>query len=128
MNVLVLEENERISKIFEKIFQKKNIVAQIVKSQEECLQVLQKSGFEKENVDCIILDKSRMLDNEKRLEDEIIELRPWQKIFFLSPYLDTEHPENLSETVMIIQKPFALIALLIKLELKSTDAIIVKTA
>jgi hypothetical protein len=127
MNVLALEENDRISKIFEKIFLKKNINAKIAKSQEECFEEFQKMILNKENVDFIILDKSQMLDNEKRLEDKILELKPAQKLFFLSPYLNLEFDGKIPESALIIHKPFALITLLTKLELKVPDNIIVKT-
>lgn len=127
MNVLVLEENERISKIFEKIFQKKNINSMIVRSQDECFEEFQKAILKNEDVDVIILDKSQMFDSEKRLEDKILELKPAQKLFFLSPYLNLEFPEKVLESALIIQKPFALITLLTKLELKVPDNIMLKT-
>lgn len=126
MNVLVLEENERISKIFEKIFQKKNINSMIVRSQDECFEEFQKATSKNEDVDVIILDKSQMFDSEKRLEDKILELKSTQKLFFLSPYLNLEFPERVPESALIIQKPFALITLLTKLELKVPDNIMLK--
>lgn len=125
MNALILEENERISKIFSKICNEKDIKADIVKE----LYII--TTFENKikngtTYDYVILDESKITENEKRLEDILLGINPKQKIFFLSPYMKID--ANVTKTTqMIIQKPFALITLLSKLDLTNSAKIMVNT-
>lgn len=125
MNALILEENERISKIFSKICNEKGINADIVKESD----FITTFGNKIKNgitYDCVILEESKSTESDKRLEDKLLDINPKQKIFFLSPYMKID--ENVPKTTqMIIQKPFALITLLSKLDLTNSAKIIVNT-
>lgn len=114
MNALVLEENERISKIFTKIFEQKNLESCVARTPEDLLQIFKKSVVDKKEIDCIILDKTRNCFDGKRLEDIIFEMKSHQRIIFL---LENSIESELSETEAIIQKPFALIKMLTKIEI-----------
>lgn len=114
MNALVLEENERISKIFTKIFEQKNLESCIVRTPEDLLQIFKKSIVDKKEIDYVILDKTKNCFDGKKLEDKIIEMKSNQRIIFL---LENSNEFESSETEAIIQKPFALIKMLTKIEL-----------
>lgn len=114
MNTLILEENERISKIFSKICNEKGIKVDIVK-EIDIITIFENKIKNGTTYDYVILDESKITENEKRLEDMLLGINPKLKIFFLSPYMkiDANIPKT---TQMIIQKPFALITLLSKLD------------
>lgn len=114
MKLLVVEKSDIVSNIYNKIFNEKRYEADLVKNELECL-----AKFDN-NYDCVVLEKSDSRPDGSRLEDKIREIKPEQKISFLSPYLESkvESPEFMKGTKDIIEKPFALIALITQLELE----------
>jgi hypothetical protein len=69
----------------------------------------------------VILEKSTKFNERIKLEDKILSIKPQQKIFFLSPYLTARGSEfdNISETMSLIDKPFAMVSLLSYLEINA---------
>ena len=113
MKLLVVEQNEKISNIYKKIFNEKRYEVDFVKNEFECLDKFNK------NYDCVVLEKSST-SFEDAIEVKLRKTNSDQKIFFLSPYLNSneESPKLMRETREIIEKPFAMIALISQLELK----------
>jgi len=50
------------------------------------------------------------------LEQKIREVKPSQKFFSLSDYINYEGPEALKESKNLIEKPFAMLTMVAKLE------------
>ena len=115
MKFLVLENNERIMRIYQKIFISKEYQVDFVEDELNCFK-----KFNKSLMDCynyIILEKSIKIDNLP-LEDKIREVNPLQKILFLSHHMDQQNPEISKEIHDLIEKPFAMVTLLGKIELE----------
>ena len=113
MKLLVVEQSEKISNIYKKIFNEKRYEVDFVKNEIECL-----DKFDK-NYDCVVLEKSAT-PFEDAVEDKLRKTNPDQKIFFISPYLNSnkESSELMKKTREIIEKPFAMLTLISQLELK----------
>ena len=118
MNALILEPSDRISKLYQKILSEKNIDSYYVKNETECLEKFS-------NFDLIILEKSVKLNDEMFLENKLSMLAPEKKIFVISSHIkENLEMENLSqETREIIEKPFALLSILIEMDLPRTEPI-----
>ena len=110
MKVLVLEENSRVSKIYEKIFRQKEIDAEFVSNNAEFLKRA------KGNYDFFIFESP--LTSMTFSEVESFELETNEKFLFLSSHMnkDEQIPQISKETRDIVEKPFAMISLLTKLE------------
>ena len=117
MKALVLEGNDRIVQLYKSIFLQKKCDAEFASDSSVCLDLFSQKNS---SYDLVILDKSTKTDIDSNLEDEIRIANPNQKIFFLSPYMSTREKEfdSVSETLDLIDKPFALVSLLSQLELK----------
>ena len=109
MKLLVVEQNDLVSKIYKKIFQEKNYEADFAKNNSDCLEKIEG------NYDYVVVPNH---DSQSAFEEEIRRIKPNQKIFSLSSYMDSESPQELKETCDIIEKPFALLAMVAKLESK----------
>ena len=107
MKLLVLEQNELVSKIYKKIFQEKKYDADYARSDLECLEKFNK------NYDYVVLENS----NLGTLEQKIRKIKPDQKILSLSQYINSEYPTELKETRDLIEKPFAVLTMISRLEL-----------
>ncbi|RDJ34016.1 MAG: hypothetical protein DWQ18_03700 [Crenarchaeota archaeon] len=119
MKFLVLEPNERVAKMYQKFFEQKQYQSSIVPDETECMK-----AFEAGNFDCVILEKSIFVEN-KRLEDQILEKNPEQKILFLSPYMNMDAPGISRATQEIIEKPFAMVRLLSQIQFQKSKKILV---
>lgn len=109
MKLLVLEQNEQISNIYKKIFDEKNYLAEYAKNEFECIEKFS------EKFDYVLLD-----DVEKEgLERKLREIKPSQKILSLSPYMNSDGPRELKEAQDLIEKPFAMLTLVSKLEIEN---------
>ena len=114
MKLLVLEENDRISSIYKKIFEEKNYEVDFAKNEFECLERYDPK------YDCVILENSNSVSNDFVLGEKIREQNPNQKIWYLKQDSEAKNEsEYLSETRKIIEKPFALLTILAKMEFDS---------
>jgi len=111
MKLLVLEQNELVSKIYKKIFEEKKYDADYARNDLECLE-----RFDK-NYDYVVLENS----NSGTLEQKIRKIKPDQKILSLSQYINYEGPSEIKETQELIEKPFAILTMISRLELECTN-------
>jgi DNA-binding response OmpR family regulator len=118
MKALVLENNNKIIELYKKIFSQKNCEVDFVSDTSSCLDRFMGQTSE---YDLVVLEKPTKLDSHANLEDQIRQVSPKQKVFFLSPYMTQRDKgfEPLKATLDLIDKPFALITLLSSLEIKA---------
>lgn len=118
MNALVLEDNPRITKLYEKIFSSVGFDVDFVSDKFSCVDKFLNNG---KSYDFVILEKSTKFDERINLEDKILSVNPQQKIFFLSPYLPARGSEfdSIGDTMSLIDKPFAMVSLLSYLEINA---------
>lgn len=118
MNALILEDSPRITRLYEKIFSAVGFDVDFVSDKFSCIDKFLNPD---KNYDFVILEKSIKFDEHINLEDKILLINPQQKIFFLSPYITARGPEfsNISETMSLIDKPFAMVSLLSYLEINA---------
>ena len=109
MKLLVLEQNELVSKIFKKIFDEKQYDADFAKNDSECL-----DRFD-QNYDYVVVENSQA-NPSLMLEQKIRQVKPSQKFFSLSKYINYEGPDALRESKNLIEKPFAMLTMVAKLE------------
>ena len=112
MKVLVLEDDSKISNIYQKIFNEKKIEADFVVNEPDFMDKAD------EQYDYLILEKPLSVQNgflEKQEKDRNHD----QNFLFLSSVIPKNNQSfNLrKETRDLLEKPFAMIALLAKLEL-----------
>ena len=112
MKVLVLEEHDRVSKIYQRILNEKGIEANLIKNDSEFEKTVNK------NYDLEII--SSVLPQTTSILNKIAIKSPQQRVVYLSSYCKED--ENLSNLVgktrEIIQKPFAFLTLLAEEENK----------
>lgn len=118
MNALVLEDNPRITKLYEKIFSSVGFGVDFVSDKASCVDKFLNND---KKYDYVILEKSTKFDERVNLEDEILSINRQQKIFFLSPYLPARGSEfdSMYDTMSLIDKPFAMVSLLSYLEINA---------
>lgn len=109
MKLLVLEQNELVTKICKKIFDEKQYEADFAKTYAECLERIDK------NYDYVVVEDSQA-SPFIMLEEKILEVKPSQRFFSLSKYINYEGPESLRESQYLIEKPFAVLTMVAKLE------------
>ena len=109
MKLLVLEQNELVSNIYKKIFDKKQYIADYAKNESECIEKFD------ENYDYVVLENSKLVV----LEEKMRKINPSQKILSLAPFLSSDGPSELKETQDLIEKPFAILTLFGKLEIEN---------
>lgn len=110
MKVLILEQSKQISKIYKKLFDKKQIESKIVKNEFEFFEKC-RSDYDYHIIECQKMSKSFFSnDNIKKMNKKFIDL---------SPYLDnnTLNSSLSKETRDILDKPFAMLTILSKLGL-----------
>ena len=113
MKLLVVEQNELVSKIFKKIFDEKQYEVDFAKNDSECLERFS------QNYDYIVVENSQT-NPSVSLEQKIRQIKPTQKFFSLSHYINYEGPAALKETQDLIEKPFAMLTMVAKLEQEHT--------
>ena len=121
LNILVAEDNEFARLQYQKVFEKHQHKITVAKDGEQCVEIYKKmletthSGGEP---NIVLLDFIMPKKNGVRVAKEILELKPSQKIIFLSAFgngiLD-DAVDTLND-VEIIQKPFSLEFLINKIE------------
>lgn len=111
MKLLVLEQNDRVSNIYKKIFDEKKYVADYAKNESECIEKFD------ENYDYVVLEDSK----SGTLEEKIRSIKPSQKILSLLPYMNSDGLTELKETRDLIEKPFAILTLFGKLEIENPN-------
>jgi DNA-binding response OmpR family regulator len=112
MKLLVLEKDDKITSIFQKLFQEKQYEVDFVKSEFECIDKIDA------NYDYVILEKPTYLADGKGIEEKIRNSKPHQKVFFLEPYMNLiEEGDWLKDSKEIIEKPFAMLTLISKIEI-----------
>jgi hypothetical protein len=118
MNALVIEGNPRITGLYEKIFSSIGFDVDFVSDKFSCIDKFLNPD---KDYNFVILEKSARFDEHINLEDKILSINPQQKIFFLSPYLSARSSEFdiISDTMSLIDKPFAMIGLLSYLEINA---------
>jgi len=109
MKLLVLEQNELVSNIYKKIFDKKQYIADYAKNESECIEKFD------ENYDYVVLEDLK----SGSIEEKLRKIRPSQKILSLAPYIKSDCPADLKETQDLIEKPFAILTLFSKLEIEN---------
>jgi len=114
MRLLVVEQNEFVSKIFKKIFDEKQYEADFAKNDSECLERFS------QNYDYIVVENSQT-NPSVMLEQKIRQIKPAQKFFSLSRYINYDGPAALKETQDLIEKPFAMLTMVAKLEQELTN-------
>lgn len=117
-NTLVLEDNPRIMDLYSKIFSSMGSNVDFASDMFSCIDKFLNPD---KNYNFVILEKSARFDEHINLEDKILSISPKQKIFFLCPYITPRSSEfdNISETMDLIDKPFAMISLLSYLEINA---------
>ena len=123
LDILAAEDNQFAGLQYKKIFEKHQHSITIARDGEECVELYKKKleyshdGSEPFNV--VLLDFIMPKKNGVRVAKDILELRPSQKIIFVSAFgngvLD-DAMAILKDSVEIIQKPFSLEFLVKKLE------------
>lgn len=111
MKLLVLEQNERVSNIYKKIFEEKKYFADYAKNELECIEKFD------ENYDYVVLEDLK----SGVLEEKIRKIKPSQKILSLAPYMKSEGSLEFKETKDLIEKPFAILTLFGKLEIENPN-------
>ena len=119
MRFLVLEENDRIIRIYKKFFDAKEFHVDFVSDEEGLIQKIACLA----DYDYIILEGTTPNENEI-IQERITEINPLQKTLFLSPYMNLENTEISIETQYLVEKPFAMVTLLGKIELERIKPVI----
>ncbi|MFL6417821.1 MAG: response regulator [Nitrososphaeraceae archaeon] len=120
MKILLSEDNEEISTLFEITLKSKGHLVTATKNGEECLQVY---GEELQYVtlntdpsdhiqpfDAVILDYEMPKINGMEVAKEILAINPRQRIIFASAYVNdilVEFVQQLNQPVELLQKPFS---------------------
>ena len=110
MKVLILEQSEQISNIYKKLFDKKQIESESVKNEFEFFEKC-RNDYDYHILECQKVSKNFFSnDYIKKMNKKFIDL---------SPYLDNNALiSNVpKETSDILEKPFAMLTILSKLEL-----------
>jgi two-component system cell cycle response regulator CpdR len=123
LRILAAEDNQFAGLQYTKIFEKHQHSITIVRDGESCVEAykkkLEQTNNESDPFDVVLLDFVMPKKNGVRVAKDILELRPNQKIIFVSAFgngvLD-DATDILKDSVEIIQKPFSLEFLVKKLE------------
>jgi len=123
LHILLAEDNEFARLQYKKVFEKHQHNITLAQDGEQCVEIyknmLEKNNLGIEPFNIVLLDFIMPKKNGVQVAKEILELRPNQKIIFLSAFgngvLD-DAADALKNAVEIIQKPFSLEFLINKLE------------
>lgn len=123
LNILVAEDNEFARLQYKKVFEKRQHRITVANDGEQCVEIyrnlLEKHHSDINPFNIVLLDFIMPKKNGVQVAKEILELRPHQKIIFLSAFgngvLD-DAADTLKNAIEIIQKPFSLEFLINKLE------------
>ena len=122
MRLLVLEKNERIIKIYQKIFEQTWHDVDFAWSLEEVGKRIDECSQNETNFDAVILE-NRDQEVEKYLTGKV--KRPSLQIFYLYEKENNEKITLTQETREIIEKPLAMVKLLGKIRLSEAKQLVV---
>ncbi|MGQ0772384.1 MAG: response regulator [Nitrososphaerota archaeon] len=117
MNILIAEDNQFTATQYDRILRKYGHRVVITKDGSECLQKyrdnLKKTEFESLDAnpfDVVVLDQSMPKKSGSEVANEILSVKPTQKIIFASAYAlsGNKGSEQLEDKVEYLQKPFSL--------------------
>ena len=117
MNVLIAEDNQFTATQYDRILKKYGHNVTITKDGAECLQEYEKQmkstefdSLDANPFDVVVLDQSMPKKTGSEVANEILSVRPTQKIVFASAYALTgsDESKNLEDRVEYLQKPFSL--------------------
>ena len=127
LNILIAEDNEYTAKQYKTALEKRGHQVTMTKDGVECVDEYTNEAkyaelFRKEKAppfDIVLLDHDMPRKNGATAAKEILEIKPNQRIIFLSAYghgILGSIEELRDDTVQILQKPFSLEFLLSKIE------------
>ena len=127
LNILIAEDNEYTAKQYKTILEKRGHQVTLTKDGVECVdeytnEVKYAELFRKEKAppyDIVLLDHDMPRKNGATAAKEILDLKPNQRIIFLSAFgqgILGSSDDLRDDTVQIIQKPFSLEFLIHKIE------------
>jgi CheY-like chemotaxis protein len=128
LNILIAEDNQFTATQYDRILRKYGHTIVLTKDGSECLEkyreTLKKSEFESldENpFDVVVLDQSMPKKSGSEVANEILSVKPKQKIIFASAYAITgsEDTKRLKDKVDYLQKPFSLNTFVQKIQNKN---------
>ena len=117
LNILIAEDNQFTATQYDRILRRYGHNITITKDGSECLQKyqekLKRKEFESLDVnpfDVVVLDQSMPKKSGSEVANEILSVKPTQKIIFASAYALTGSNEtkSLEDKVEYLQKPFSL--------------------
>ena len=117
LNILIAEDNQYTALQYERILSKYGHRVVITKDGDECIKCFneeaKKTEFEsldKNPFDLVILDQSMPKKTGAQVADEILTIKPYQRVIFASAYAMTseKNAEKFKEKVQFLQKPFSL--------------------
>jgi CheY-like chemotaxis protein len=128
LNILIAEDNQFTATQYDRILRKYGHTVILTKDGSECLEKyqesLKKSEFEsldESPFDVVVLDQSMPKKSGSDVANEILSVKPKQKIIFASAYAITgsEDTKRLKNKVDYLQKPFSLNTFVQKIQNKS---------
>ncbi len=127
MNILIAEDNQFTATQYDRILRRYGHRITITKDGSECLQKYQEKLKRKEfesldanPFDVVVLDQSMPKKSGSEVANEILSIKPTQKIIFASAYALTGSNETrqLEDKVEYLQKPFSLNSFVQKIQNK----------
>lgn len=125
MNILIAEDNQFTANQYDRILRKYGHTIVLTKDGSECLEKykesLKKTEFESIDdnpFDVVVLDQSMPKKSGSEVANEILNVKPKQKIIFASAYAisGSESTKNLKDRVEYLQKPFSLTTFVDKIQ------------
>src|SRR5574338_280183 len=117
MNILIAEDNQFTATQYDRVLKKYGHRITITKDGSECLQKYQDrvkqsefDSLDKNPFDVVVLDQSMPKKSGSEVANEILSVKPNQKIIFASAYAlnGSEQTKDLANRVEYLQKPFSL--------------------
>jgi len=127
LNILIAEDNQFTATQYDRILRRYGHRITITKDGSECLQKYQEKLKRKEfesldanPFDVVVLDQSMPKKSGSEVANEILSIKPTQKIIFASAYALTGSNETrqLEDKVEYLQKPFSLNSFVQKIQNK----------
>lgn len=125
MNILIAEDNQFTANQYDRILRKYGHTIVLTKDGSECLEKykesLKKTEFDSLDdnpFDVVVLDQSMPKKSGSEVANEILSVKPKQKIIFASAYAisGSESTKNLKDRVEYLQKPFSLTTFVDKIQ------------
>lgn len=117
MNILIAEDNQFTATQYDRILRKYGHNVTITRDGSECLQKYQQSlkkseyeSLDSNPFDVVVLDQSMPKKSGSEVANEILSVKPTQKIVFASAYAlsGSDDTKRLEDKVEYLQKPFSL--------------------